>query len=70
MPAVKTRWKCAECGDVCEKRPFFNWYVPGRKNALDFYGVKPTGAQLLCVSCKHPANQHSFTFEKPKEEKK
>lgn len=66
MTVVKTRWLCSECDDVCEKRPFFNFYIPGKKNAINFYGPKPPGAELLCVNCKHPANKHSFTFLEPK----
>ena len=62
---VKTRWYCEECDDVCEKRPFFNFYVASRKNAVS---PRTPGAECLCVTCKHPANKHSFTFKKPKAE--
>lgn len=65
---VKTRWYCEECDDVCEKRPSFNRYLPNRKNAINFFDTTTPGSQILCTTCKHPANKHTFTFKTPKAE--
>ena len=64
---VVSRFKCDECSCITQKRPFFNLYIPDRKNAIRPSNLLPPGAEWLCTNCKHPSKVHRFTFEKPDE---